>query len=68
MPRSLATTPALAVLAALLATSDPASAVPRSRVDWTQTFDGWNRSSSPVIADIDADGDNEEDHHLTTVI
>lgn len=26
---------------------------------WTQTFAGWNRSSSPVIADVDGDGAND---------
>ena len=26
---------------------------------WAHTIDGWNRSSSPVIADIDGDGQNE---------
>lgn len=35
-----------------------ATAVPYERV-WSVELEGWNRSSSPVIADIDGDGRNE---------
>ena len=37
--------------------TDPAAAAYSKR--WAFLLDGWNRSSSPVIADIDGDGDNE---------
>ncbi|MEM9466057.1 MAG: S-layer homology domain-containing protein [Actinomycetota bacterium] len=58
MPRSLAAIAICAVLTAGLATA-PASAAPLYPQDWALAFDGWNRSSSPLIADIDADGQNE---------
>ncbi len=48
--------------AALLASglSSPATAATsRYTKNWAFILDGWNRSSSPVIADIDADGVNE---------
>ena len=35
-----------------------ATATPYSK-SWSFTLEGWNRSSSPVIADIDGDGHNE---------
>ena len=59
MSRSLVATACVALFAATLVTVQPASAAPLYPQDWVKTFDGWNRSSSPVIADIDADGQNE---------
>jgi hypothetical protein len=55
----------LGALSALALTATLAAAVPASAAsseyekDWALLLDGWNRSSSPVIADIDADGENE---------
>ena len=51
----LASTVVPAVLAA------PASAAPPAPV-WSHTFGGWNRSSSPVIADVNGDGRNDIVH------
>ncbi len=50
-----------ALAAALVAgiTAGPAAAVGGYTKRWGILLDGWNRSSSPVIADIDADGVNE---------
>jgi FG-GAP-like repeat len=39
----------------------PASAAPPSPA-WSHTFGGWNRSSSPTIADVDGDGRNDIVH------
>ena len=51
----MASTVVPAVLAA------PASAAPPAPV-WSHTFGGWNRSSSPVIADVNGDGRNDIVH------
>lgn len=61
MTRRLVVLPvALALAAATLALASPAASSPAPYVkDWAMLIDGWNRSSSPVIADIDADGENE---------
>lgn len=37
----------------------PAAAAEPYEKDWASLIPGWNRSSSPVIADIDGDGRNE---------
>ena len=58
--RFLSAIAALALAATVVAAS-PASAggaAPYEK-DWALLIDGWNRSSSPVIADIDADNQNE---------
>ena len=47
------------VLPAALAA--PASAAPPAPV-WSHTFGGWNRSSSPTIADVNGDGRNDIVH------
>ncbi len=50
----------IGVVAALSAgTALPAHATETYTKRWAFILDGWNRSSSPVIADIDADGANE---------
>ena len=59
MSRVLAVTASAAVLATLFTIDESALAASKAQLDWVNTFDGWNRSSSPVIADIDADGHNE---------
>ena len=59
MSRSFVATVIIALLSAGLGTATPASAAPLYPQEWAHAFDGWNRSSSPVIADIDADGQNE---------
>ena len=59
MSRSFVATAIIALLSAGLGTAAPASAAPLYPQEWAHAFDGWNRSSSPVIADIDADGQNE---------
>lgn len=48
-----------AVAAAVVASAYPAAAGSGYVGVWTRELDGWNRSSSPVIADIDGDGHNE---------
>ena len=55
--RLLAAVASFMLLASLLATASAASG-PYSK-EWAFILDGWNRSSSAVIADIDADGQNE---------
>ena len=57
---ALSTTLILAILVAQ-STVVSAQTVQGSRLSlsWSSTLAGWNRSSSPVIADIDADGHNE---------
>ena len=53
-------TAALALFLALLAVEPASSAPPAGyEQDWVVDLNGWNRSSSPVIADIDDDGANE---------
>lgn len=56
--RLLAATATALVLAAALAAPTSAAGTPPYKQNWA-ILDGWNRSSSPVIADIDADGVNE---------
>ena len=48
-----------AMLGAGLAAAGPSVAATTYAPQWSTTFDGWNRSSSPAIADIDGDGKNE---------
>ena len=48
-----------AMLGAGLAAAGPSVAATTYAPQWSTTFDGWNRSSSPAIADIDGDGENE---------
>ncbi|MEZ5165585.1 MAG: FG-GAP-like repeat-containing protein [Acidimicrobiales bacterium] len=48
----------VAVVTGVLVASPAAAGGPYSK-DWATLLPGWNRSSSPVIADIDADGQNE---------
>ena len=58
--RFLVATTTLALLATALAWSPAAAgSVAPYEKDWAMLIDGWNRSSSPVIADIDADNQNE---------
>ena len=47
-----------AMLGAGLAAAGPSVAATTYAPQWSTTFDGWNRSSSPAIADIDGDGEN----------
>jgi hypothetical protein len=49
---------ALTLCSVVLSTAPAQSATPYNK-EWAFLLDGWNRSSSPVIADIDADGANE---------
>lgn len=64
MPKRLVRVLGFALAASMLAPHLPvriasgATATPYSK-SWSFTIDGWNRSSSPVIADIDGDGRNE---------
>jgi VCBS repeat protein/S-layer family protein len=57
--RFVACCTALAVIVAGLAASPAAAVTVPYQKDWAMLIPGWNRSSSPVIADIDADGQNE---------
>jgi hypothetical protein len=59
MHRFIVATAVFALLAAGLTTASPAGAAELYPESWEKSFNGWNRSSSPVIADIDADGQNE---------
>lgn len=56
--RSLASLTAAALVANVLFAA-PAGATPPYEKDWALLIDGWNRSSSVVIADIDGDAANE---------
>ncbi|GJM39634.1 MAG: hypothetical protein DHS20C19_30010 [Acidimicrobiales bacterium] len=57
--KSFAASTALALVASvLLATAATAAADPYDK-NWALLIDGWNRSSSVVIADIDGDRENE---------
>lgn len=60
VPKTLVAGATIALVASLLAApaAAAAAAAPYDK-DWALLIDGWNRSSSPVIADIDADGQNE---------
>ena len=50
----------VAILVSTVLAGSPASGVGAGyHKDWAFLLDGWNRSSSPVIADIDGDGVNE---------
>ena len=58
--RFLVACSALALVATLLVVTPVAAvSVGPYEKDWALLLDGWNRSSSPVIADIDADNQNE---------
>ncbi len=57
--RLLVSFTALALAVSALAASPVAAASPGFEKDWALLIDGWNRSSSPVIADIDGDDQNE---------
>ena len=57
--RVLGALSALALVATLAAAVPALAASSAYEKDWALLLDGWNRSSSPVIADIDADGENE---------
>jgi len=57
--RFLAVTSALALAATVVSVSPATAAITPYEKDWALLIDGWNRSSSPVIADIDADDENE---------
>ena len=56
--RSFVAALALALLGSVVVAAPAGASVPYVN-DWAFLMDGWNRSSSPVIADIDADGQNE---------
>lgn len=56
--RSLAASTALALIASVLFASPAAAGAPYDK-NWALLIDGWNRSSSVVIADIDGDPANE---------
>ncbi|MEZ5243841.1 MAG: S-layer homology domain-containing protein [Acidimicrobiales bacterium] len=57
--RFLVASTAFALVAALLAASPASASIAPYSKDWALLLDGWNRSSAPVIADIDADNQNE---------
>jgi FG-GAP-like repeat/S-layer homology domain len=57
--RLVATWAALAMTLAGLAAAPASAAVVPFDKAWAALIPGWNRSSSPVIADIDGDGQNE---------
>ncbi|MEM9202646.1 MAG: S-layer homology domain-containing protein [Actinomycetota bacterium] len=60
MLRSVVVTATIGLLAASLAWASPAAAGNAIFDEaWSHSSSGWNRSSSPVIADIDGDGQNE---------
>ncbi|MEM7140536.1 MAG: S-layer homology domain-containing protein [Actinomycetota bacterium] len=56
--KSLAAACALALLASVLFATPAAASAPYDK-NWALLLNGWNRASSPVIADIDADNVNE---------
>jgi hypothetical protein len=58
--RVLAAAAAFSLVVAVLAAAPATASAPGPYdKDWASLLPGWNRSSSPVIADIDADGQNE---------
>ena len=61
MARRLVVASSTVALIATLLAVPPAAAVSVApyQKDWALLLDGWNRSSAPVIADIDADNENE---------
>ena len=54
---------AVTVVAAALGVpgADPAAAAP-PQLEWSHTYGGWNRSSSPTVADVNGDGVPEVVH------